>query len=64
MSAHIKSHNSHRTKIQAKFGTASTGDPVYTVEGFISSMEVSSEMESPASYSGTFIATGAVTITS
>tara|TARA_Y100000114_G_scaffold149758_1_gene164340 strand:- start:365 stop:787 length:423 start_codon:yes stop_codon:yes gene_type:complete len=54
----------NRTKIKAQFGTASSGDPVYTVDGFISSIEVSGEMESPVSYSGTFIATGSVSIAS
>lgn len=54
----------NRTKIKAQFGTASSGDPVYTVDGFISSIEISGEMESPVSYSGTFIATGSVSIVS
>lgn len=51
-----------RTKIKAQFTTGETGDPVYTADGFVSSIEVSAEAENPVSYSGTFVATGTVTI--
>lgn len=51
-----------RTKIKAQFTTGETGDPVYTCDGYVSSIEVSAEMEAPVSYSGTFIATGTVLI--
>ena len=46
----------------AQFTTGETGDPVYTADGFVSSIEVSAEAENPVSYSGTFVATGTVTI--
>jgi hypothetical protein len=43
------------------FGTAASGDTIYEGEGFISAIEVSAEMESPVSYSGTITITGAIT---
>ena len=49
-----------RTKIDFSFGTAATGDTVYTGEGFISSCEVSSAMEEAVTYSGTITVTGAI----
>jgi len=50
-----------RTQITCVFGTAITGDDVYTAEGFLSSVEQSAEMESPVSYSGSITLTGAIT---
>lgn len=50
-----------RTKLDWSFGTAETGDAYYQGEGFISSIEMSAEMESPVSYSGSITVTGAIT---
>jgi predicted secreted protein len=50
-----------RTKVDWSFSTATTGDTLYSGEGFISSCEVSAEMESPVSYSGTITCTGTIT---
>ena len=50
-----------RTQITCVFGTAVSGDDVYTAEGFLSSVEQSAEMESPVSYSGSITLTGAIT---
>lgn len=50
-----------RTQITCVFGTAETGDAIYTAEGFLSSVEQSAEMESPVSYSGSITLTGAIT---
>tara|TARA_R100000654_G_scaffold3137_1_gene10872 strand:+ start:1759 stop:2184 length:426 start_codon:yes stop_codon:yes gene_type:complete len=50
-----------RTKVDWTFSTATTGDTLYSGEGFISSCEVSAEMESPVTYSGTITTTGAIT---
>ena len=50
----------NRTQITAVFGTAESGDSIYTAEGFISSIEQSAEMESPVSYSGSITITGAI----
>lgn len=50
-----------RTQITCVFGTAVTGDDIYTAEGFLSSVEQSAEMESPVSYSGSITLTGAIT---
>jgi len=52
----------NRSKVDFTFGTATTGDQLITGEGFISSIEVSAEMESAVSYSGTITGTGAITI--
>lgn len=49
-----------RNKVDWSFGTAASGDTVYEGEGFISSIEVSAEMESPVSFSGTITITGAI----
>lgn len=48
------------TQVTAVFGTAVSGDSVYTVEGFLSSVEMSAEMESPVSYSGSITTTGSI----
>jgi len=50
-----------RTQLTCVFGTEVTGDSVYTAEGFLSSVEMSAEMESPVSYSGSITLTGAIT---
>jgi len=50
-----------RTQITCVFGTAETGDAIYTAEGYLSSVEQSAEMESPVSYSGSITLTGAIT---
>ena len=49
-----------RTKLDWSFGTAVTGDEVYSGEGFLSSVEMSAEMESPVTYSGSITVTGAI----
>lgn len=49
-----------RNKVDWSFGTAASGDTVYEGEGFISSIEVSAEMESPVSFSGEITITGAI----
>lgn len=50
-----------RQKCDFSFGTAATGDTVYTGEGFISSCEISGSMEEAVTYSGTITVTGAIT---
>jgi TP901-1 family phage major tail protein len=50
-----------RQKVDFSFGTAATGDTVYTGEGFISSCEISGSMEEAVTYSGTITVTGAIT---
>ena len=50
-----------RTKLDVSFGTEETGDAVYSADGFLSSVEISAEMESPVSYSGSITLTGAIT---
>ena len=52
----------NRSKVDFTFGTAATGDQLITGEGFISSLEVSAEMESAVTYSGSITGTGAITI--
>ena len=49
-----------RTKLHWSFGTAASGDAVYSGTGFLSSVEMSGEMESPVTYSGTITITGAI----
>jgi predicted secreted protein len=49
-----------RQKCDFSFGTAATGDTVYTGEGFISSCEISGTMEEAVTYSGTITVTGAI----
>jgi predicted secreted protein len=51
----------NRTAISFVFGTAETGDSVYTGTGFIDTVEVSADMEAPVSYSGSITVTGAIT---
>lgn len=50
-----------RSKIDWTFGTGTTGDTVFSGEGFISNLEQTAEMESAATYSGTITVTGALT---
>lgn len=50
-----------RNKIDWSFGTGTSGDTVFTGEGFIASLEQSAEMESAATYSGTITVTGSIT---
>lgn len=50
-----------RTQLTCVFGTAESGDDVFTAEGFLSSVEMSAEAESPVSYSGSITLTGAIT---
>tara|TARA_R100001015_G_C4635160_1_gene203763 strand:+ start:6114 stop:6536 length:423 start_codon:yes stop_codon:yes gene_type:complete len=50
-----------RQKCDFSFGTAATGDTIYTGEGFISSCEISGSMEEAVTYSGTITVTGAIT---
>ena len=52
-----------RTKVDFSYGTATTGDTVYTGEGFLTGMEVTGEMESAVTYSGTIQITGTITAT-
>jgi len=52
----------NRSKVDFTFGTATSGDQLITGEGFISSLEVSAEMESAVTYSGSITGTGAITI--
>ena len=51
-----------RTKVRVDFGTGITGDKVYRMDGFFSSIEYSAEAENPVTYSGTFVGTGAVQV--
>lgn len=50
-----------RTQITCVFGTATTGDSIYTAEGFIASLEQTAEMEAAVTFSGTITLTGAIT---
>lgn len=51
----------NRTKLYFEFGTAVTGDQLFEGAGFLNSLEVSAEMESPVTYSGSITITGAIT---
>ena len=50
-----------RTQLTCVFGTIESGDAIFTADGFLSSVEMSAEMESPVSYSGSITLTGAIT---
>lgn len=50
-----------RTQLTCVFGTQEAGDAVYTAEGFLSSVEMSAEMEAAVTYSGSITITGAIT---
>lgn len=49
-----------RTKIYFEFGTSTSGDQLISGAGYLSSLEVSAEMESPVSYSGSITITGTI----
>lgn len=49
-----------RTELTCVFGTAEVGDVIYTAQAFLSSVEVSAEMESAVTYSGSLTITGAI----
>jgi|TARA_R100000951_G_C2613363_1_gene171946 TP901-1 family phage major tail protein len=49
-----------RTKVYWEFGTSVSGDEVYSGAGFLNSVEMSAEMESPVTYSGSITVTGAI----
>jgi predicted secreted protein len=50
----------NRTKLTCVFGTAETGDNIYTADGFLTSVEMSGEMEAAVTYSGSITITGAI----
>jgi hypothetical protein len=50
-----------RTQLTCVFGTSVSGDDIFTAEGFLSSVEMSAEAESPVTYSGSITLTGAIT---
>jgi len=50
-----------RTKVDFSYGTTATGDTVYSGEGFLTGLEITGEMESAVSYSGTIQITGTIT---
>ena len=50
-----------RTQLTCVFGTEETGDVIYTAEGFLTSVEMSAEMEAAVTYSGSITITGAIT---
>jgi hypothetical protein len=52
-----------RRAVSWSFGTAETGDAVYSGSGFLNSVEMSAEMESPATYSGSITVNGAISKT-
>lgn len=49
------------TEVTWEFSTDVTGDNKYTGSGYISSVEITAEAESPVSYSGTIVTTGTIT---
>jgi predicted secreted protein len=51
---------STRAKVTCVFGTAATGDTIYTAQGFIASIEQSGEMEAAVTFSGSITLTGAI----
>lgn len=48
------------TQLTVIFGTGTTGEEIYTFEGYISNLELTSEANQPATYSGTITSTGAI----
>lgn len=50
-----------RNKVDFSYGTSSTGDTVYSGEGFLTGLEITGEMESAVTYSGTIQITGTIT---
>jgi hypothetical protein len=51
---------SSRTQVTCVFGTAATGDTIYTAEGYIASIEQTGEMEAAVTFSGSITLTGAI----
>lgn len=49
------------TEVTWEFSTDVSGDDKYSGSGFISSIEITADMESPTSYSGTIVTTGTIT---
>jgi TP901-1 family phage major tail protein len=49
-----------RTKIYWEFGTEASGDDVYSGAGYLNAVEMSAEMESPVTYSGSITVTGSI----
>jgi len=49
-----------RTQLTCIFGTTEAGDAIHTAEAFLSSVEMSAEMESAVTYSGSLTITGAI----
>ena len=58
----LLSYVNGRTKITCKFGTAVSGDTVYSCQGFLTSVDYTADSESPVTYSGSFSSTGSVTV--
>jgi len=52
---------SSRTQVTCVFGTAATGDTIYTAEGYIASIEQTGEMEAAVTFSGSITLTGEIT---
>jgi hypothetical protein len=50
----------NRTQVTCVFGTAATGDTIYTAEGYIASIEQTGEMEAAVTFSGSITLTGAI----
>ena len=51
----------NRTELTLKFGTTETGDQVYSVNGYMTSLAVSSGVEDSSTFSASFQCTGTVT---
>tara|TARA_R110000744_G_scaffold4042_3_gene14933 strand:+ start:6546 stop:6974 length:429 start_codon:yes stop_codon:yes gene_type:complete len=51
-----------RTQVNLEFGTTETGDQVYQVKAYMTSLAVSSGVEDSSTYSISFECTGAVTL--
>ena len=49
-----------RTKVDWSFGTSTSGDTVYSGEGYISASSISADAESPVTFDGTITITGAI----
>jgi len=49
------------TQVTWEFSTDVSGDDRYSGNGFISSIEITADMEAPVSYSGTIVTTGTIT---
>ena len=49
------------TQVTWEFSTDVSGDDRYSGNGFISSVEITADMEAPVSYSGTIVTTGTIT---